>query len=147
MLLDKPYDFIPLILHTFGRMDIHSCCQLYQALRDTRDNWELTTAFKMEFEEAGGGLIQCDKQSSYFRCTSMYMNGRWEYDHEYFQQMVKRKQNLKGETVNGIITNLREVIRDSSSSSEDRSIPDLKERAREDSASDGNTNFFGRWHV
>ena len=76
LLLDKPCDLTPLILHTLVRMDIHSCCQLYQALRATQDNQELARAFKTEFEEASGVLVLCDKQSFYFRCTSMYMNRR-----------------------------------------------------------------------
>ena len=72
------------------------------------------------------------------------MNGRWEYDHEYFQRMIKRKQKLKDKTIGGIITNLREAIGDDSSSSEDESMPDLQERAREDSSSDSDTNSFGK---
>ena len=83
LLLDKPNDFTPLVLHTFRRMEIHSCLQLYEAMRDTQDNQELASAFKTQFEEASGGLILCHKQASYFRCALMYMNGRWEYDHEY----------------------------------------------------------------
>ena len=57
--------------------------------------------------------------------------------------MIKREQKLKGKTVSGIITNLREAIGDNSSSSEDGSMPDLQEKAREDSFSDGDTHSFG----
>ena len=85
LLLDKPYDFTPLILHTFGRMEIHSYRQLYCAMRCTRDNHELALNFKTQFQKVSGGLILCHEQATYFRCISMYMNGRWEYDHEYFQ--------------------------------------------------------------
>ena len=46
LLLDKPHDFIPLILHTFRRMEIHSCLQLYEAMRNIQDNRELASAFK-----------------------------------------------------------------------------------------------------
>ena len=60
------------------------------------------------------------------------MNGRWEYDHEYFQQMIEHEQKLNSETVGGIINKLQEVIKKNSSSSEDRSMPGLQERARED---------------
>ena len=73
----------------------------------------------------------------------MYMNGRWEYDHKYFQQMIEREQKSNSETVGGIITKLREAIENNSSSSEDGSMPGLQERAREDSSSDGDTNSFG----
>ena len=77
-LVNKPHDFTPLILHIFGRIEIHSCLQLYCAMRYTRDDRELALAIKTQLEEASGGLILCHKQASYFRCTSMYMNGRWE---------------------------------------------------------------------
>ena len=73
----------------------------------------------------------------------MYMNGRWEYDHEYFQQMIEHEQKVNGEAIGDINTNLREAIESDSSSSEDESMPDLQERAREDSSSDGDTNSFG----
>ena len=125
-------------------MDIHSCCQLYKAMRNTWDNQELASAFQTEFEEAREGLILCDKQLSYFRYVSMYMNGRWEYDHKYFQRMIEREQKMNSETVGGIITNLQETIeKKNSSSSEDESMPGLQERARKNSSSDEDTNFFG----
>ena len=73
----------------------------------------------------------------------MYMNGRWEYDHEYFQRMNKHEQKVNGKAIDGIITNLREAIENESSSSEDGSMPDLQERTREDSSSDGDTDSFG----
>ena len=110
LLLNKPHDFIPLILHTFGRMEIHSCRQLYQAMRCTRDNRELALAFKTEFEETSGGLVLCHKQASYFRFTPMYMNDRWEYDHKYFWRMIEHDEKMKSEAIGGIITNLWEAI-------------------------------------
>ena len=41
----------------------------------------------------------------------MYMNGRWEYDHKYFQRMIEHEQKVNSETVGGIITNLQEAIK------------------------------------
>ena len=52
------------------------------------------------------------------------MSGRWEYDHEYFQQMIEREQRVDNEAVGAIITNLREAIH-SDSSSDDGSMPGL----------------------
>ena len=87
LLLNKSEGYTPLVMHTFGRLEIHSCRGLYEALADTQDNWTLAAAFKRRFEEASGSLILCHKQSSFFRPTSMYLDSRWEYDHECFQQM------------------------------------------------------------
>ena len=64
----------------------------------------------------------------------MYMDGRWEYDHVYFQQMIKQEQQVNNEAVGAIITNLRKAIYNNLSS-KDGSIPVLQERAREDSPS------------
>ena len=57
--------------------------------------------------------------------------------------MTEHEQKVNGEAIGGIITNLHEAIKSESSSSEDGSMPDLQERAREDSASDKDTNSFG----
>ena len=50
---------------------------------------------------------------------------------------------MNSEAIDGIITNLRWAIANKSSSSEDGSMPDLQERAREDSSSDWDINSFG----
>ena len=69
----------------------------------------------------------------------MYMNSRWNLDHEYLQQMIEWEQQVEGEVVGAVITNLREMIYDKSSS-DDGSMPDLQERAKEDfSSSDGSS--------
>ena len=73
----------------------------------------------------------------------MYMNGRWEYDHGYFQRMIEHEQKVNSENIGGIITNLQEAIKNGSSSSEDGSMSGLQERAREDEFSDEDTNTFG----
>ena len=110
LLLNKPEDYTPLVMHMFGKMEIHSYWQLYEAMADTWDNRVLAAAFKRQFEEASVGLILYHKQSSFFRCTSMYMDGRWEHDHEQFQQIIEREQRVNNEAVGGITTNLQEAI-------------------------------------
>ena len=57
--------------------------------------------------------------------------------------MIEHEQKVNGEAIGDINTNLREAIESDSSSSEDESMPDLQERAREDSSSDRDTNSFG----
>ena len=99
-----------MILDTFGKMGINNNHDLYVVLHNTRDSKELAEAFKKRFEEACGGFILCHKQGSFYQCASMYMDGRWEYDHEYFQQMIKRDKRLNSEVVRAIITNLYDVI-------------------------------------
>ena len=61
------------------------------------------------------------------------MNSRWDYDHEYFQRMIEWEQRVDIEAIGAIITNLRVVVHNDSSSDEG-SMPDLQERAREDSS-------------
>ena len=88
------------------------------------------------------------------------MNGRWEYNHEYFQQMIEWKQRVDIKAIGAIITNFREVAhndsssdeksmqglqeraREDSSSSKGSSIPPLQERAKEDSSSDKDTKSY-----
>ena len=69
----------------------------------------------------------------------MYMNSRWNLDHEYFQRMIEWEQRVDDEVVGAVITNLREMIYDEASSN-DGSMTGLQERAREDSlSSDGSS--------
>ena len=91
LLLNKPEGYTQTVIDTFGRIGIRSCHALYSVLANTRDNWDRATAFTRRFEGASRGLILCHKQLSFFRCASMYMSGRWEYDHEYFQRMIERE--------------------------------------------------------
>ena len=71
------------------------------------------------------------------------MDGEWEYDHEYFQQMIEHDQRVNNKAVSGILTNLQEAIKRNSSSSEDRSMPGLEDRAREDLSGNEDTDSFG----
>ena len=74
----------------------------------------------------------------------MYMNGRLEYDHEYFQRMIEHEQKVNSETVNGIITDLREAVGSDYSSSKDGSMPGLQERAMAELSSDRDIDSFGK---
>ena len=139
LLLNKSEDYAPMVVDTFGRIVIYSCRALYEALADTQDNWILATAFTRLFKEASRSLIPCQKQLSFSRCTSMYMHGRWEYDHEYFPQMIEQEQRVNNKAIGAIIINLCKAIQ-SDLSSKDGSMPGLQERARRDLSSDDNTD-------
>ena len=110
MLLDKPQEYTRTVLDTFGKMGIHSCHVLYVVLADTRDNKEVAEAFKKRFKETCQDIVMCREQLSSYRCASMYMDGRWEYDHEYSQRMIEQEQRVNNKAVREIITNLGEVI-------------------------------------
>ena len=71
------------------------------------------------------------------------MDGRWEYDHEYFQQMIEQEQRVINKAVGGIITNLQEAIESNFSSSEDGFMLGLQDRARKDSSIDEDTDLCG----
>ena len=94
-----------MILDKFGKMGKHCCHVLYVALYNTRDSKELAKAFKKQVKEASQGFILCHKQLFFYSCALMYMDGRWEYDHKYFQRMIKRDKRLNPEIVGAIITN------------------------------------------
>ena len=69
----------------------------------------------------------------------MYLDGRWEYDHEYFQQMIKRDVRMNTKVVGCIITGMSDLNKDKSSSGDD-SMLDLQDRAREDSFSNNDSD-------
>ena len=88
LLLDKPDGYTQLVIDTIGRIGIRCCHALYLALADTRDNWDRAAAFTRRFEGLSHGLISVTNDyhtSDVHRCTC----SRWEYDHEYFQQMIE----------------------------------------------------------
>ena len=80
-------------------------------------------------EEASGGPHLPHKEGSFFRCASMYMDRRWEYDHEYFQRMIERDRRINAEVVGRIITRMSELNKDELSSDDD-SMLDLQDRTR-----------------
>ena len=161
LLLFKPDGYVQPVIDTFERIGIRSCHVLCSALITTRYDQQRATRFTTWFEGASDGLILCHKQLLYFRCASMYMNSRWDYDHEYFQQMIEWEQRVEVGVIGAVITNLCEVIHDGSSSdegsmpglqeraredslsSEGSSMPPLQERAKEDSSSDEDTKSYG----
>ena len=104
LLLGKPEGYVQSVIDTFGRIGIRSCHALFCALENTRCECILSAAFTRRFEASSCGLVLCHKQLSFFRCASMYMNGRWEYDHEYFQRMIEWEQRSNTEAVGAIIT-------------------------------------------
>jgi len=57
----------------------------------------------------------------------MYMNSRWNLDHEYFKQMIEWEQRVADEVAGAVITNLRDML-DDELSSDDGSMPGLQER-------------------
>ena len=70
------------------------------------------------------------------------MAGRWEYDYEYFQQMIKRDRRMNAEVIGCIITGMSELNKKKNSSSDDDSMPGLQDRAKEDSSSNGDTDLY-----
>ena len=129
LLLRKPEEYVQSIIDTFGRTGIRCCHALFPALVYTQCDRAWSTMFTNQFEASSPGLVLCHKQLSFFRCASMYMNGRWEYDHKYFQRRIEWEQQSNTKAVGGIITNLHDLFDDNSSSS-DGSMPGLQERKR-----------------
>ena len=137
--LNNNQAYITMILDTYGRMRIKSNHDFYAALHKTKDSKELAKAFKKRSKEASEGFFMCHKQGSFYRCTLMYMDEQWRYDHEYFQQMIKQDKRMNPEVIGTIITNMSELIKDNSSS-EGGSMPGLQERTRENLSSNDETN-------
>ena len=103
-------------------MDIKSNHDLNFALNNTRNSPQLTEAFVERFKDVSGGLKLSHKEGSFFRCDSMYKDGRWNYDHKHFQRMINRHCRMNAEVVGCIISGLSEFNKDDSSS-DGNSIP------------------------
>ena len=73
-------------MDTLVKMDIKSNHDLNVALQETRDNPQLAKAFVERFKDVSGGLRLSHKEGSFFRCASMYMDSRGNYDHEFFSK-------------------------------------------------------------
>ena len=93
----RPYT--TMVLKTYSTIGIVNNNDLYITLSRTRNDLELEARFVNQFRETSGGFDLCHKQVSFFRCTSMYMNKRWKYDHEYFQRMIERDTRMNPEVV------------------------------------------------
>ena len=100
-------------------MNIKSNYDLYIALNNTRDSQQRVESFVKWFKEENGGLHLPHKKGSFFRCASMYMDRRWEYDHKYFQRMIKRDRRMNAEVVGCIITKMSELNKNDLSSIDD----------------------------
>ena len=82
---------------TAKRMGIVSNSNLHLTLYRARDDPDLEVRFVNKFDKASGGYGLPHKQVCFFRSTSMYMNMQWNYDHEYFQRMIKRDSKMNPE--------------------------------------------------
>ena len=125
-LLTKEESYTELVLESFVKMDIKSNHDLNIALNNTRDSPQLAEAFMERFKEVSGGLQLSHKEGSFFKCASMYMDGRWNYDHKYFQRMIDRHGRMNAEVVGCIITGMSELNKDDSYS-DDGSMPSLQD--------------------
>lgn len=85
-------------------------------LADTQDNQKVDDAFKRQFKEICQDIVMCHKQLSFYRCASMYMDSRWEYDHKYFKWMIEQEQKVNSEAIGAVITKMHEAIQSYSSS-------------------------------
>ena len=79
-LLTKGESHTKSVLDGFVKMNIKSNHDLNVALNNTRDSPQLAETFMELFKEVKGGLQFSHKEGSFFRCASMYMDGRWNYD-------------------------------------------------------------------
>ena len=123
-------------------MVIKSNHDLNVALNKTRGSPQLVEAFVERFKVVSEGLQLSHKEESFFRCASMYMDGRWNYDHEYFQRMIDRRGRMIAEVVGYIITGMFELNKDDSSS-DGSSMPGLQDRGQSDLSSGDDTDSYG----
>ena len=76
MLLTEEESHTELVLENFVKMGIKSNHDLNVTLNNTRDSPQVVEAFTEHFKEVSGGLQLSHKEGSFFRCDSMYMDGR-----------------------------------------------------------------------
>jgi len=65
----------------------------------TRNDVDLATNFVDQFNEESRGFEMCPRQLSFFRSAAKHMNKRWQYDHEYFQRMIKPDERMNPEVI------------------------------------------------
>ena len=70
------------------------------------------------------------------------MDGRWNYDHEYFQRMIDRQRRMNAEVVGCIITGMSKLNKDGSSS-DGSSMSSLQDGGQSDWSSDDDTDSYG----
>ena len=141
--MNKGQSHTELVLESFVKIHIKSNHDLNIALNNTRNSPQLAEKFMEYFKEMSGGLQLSHKEGSFFRCASMYnMDGRWNYDHEYFQRMIDRHFRMNAEVVGCIITGMSELNK-YDLSSDRRSIPSLQNGGRSDWSSNNDTDSYG----
>ena len=94
------------------------------------------------FKKVSWGLHLSHKERSFFRWESMYMNGTWNYNHEYFQRMIDRDSRMNAEVVGCIITGISELNNDDFSS-DSGTMPSLQNRGQDDWFSNDGTDSYG----
>ena len=82
------------------------------------------------------------KEWSFFRCASMYMDGRWNYNHKHFQRMIDRDSRINAEVVGCIITRMSELNKDDSSR-DGGSMPSLQDQDQNNWSSNNDTDSYG----
>ena len=75
-LLDKNQVHTLMVLKSLGKMKFKCNNDLYVALSNTRDSPERAVVFMKQFEDASGGFSLSYKEISFYRCASMYIDGR-----------------------------------------------------------------------
>ena len=71
---------------------------------------EAVKLFINKFKEETNGYVLSTREVEYLRVCSMHMCNRWEYDHEYFQRMIDRTNQLRtSKTVGAIIVNMDQL--------------------------------------
>ena len=83
--------FAQVALQTLGRMEIEHNHDLNLTLRQITRNAAAKQDFIRLFSfHSGRGYVLSDLEVFFLRKTAHYMTHRYDYDHEYFQRMIKR---------------------------------------------------------
>ena len=141
-LLTKEQSHTELVLKSFVKMNIKSNHDLHIVLNNTRNSPQLVETFMDHFKEMSGSLQLSHKEGSFFKCASMYMDGRWNYNHEYFQRMIDRHGRMNAEVIDCIIIDMAKLIKDDSSS-DGGSMPSLQDGGQSDWSSNNDTDSYG----
>mmetsp|Transcript_30358 Transcript_30358/g.30843 ORF Transcript_30358/g.30843 Transcript_30358/m.30843 type:complete len:195 (-) Transcript_30358:326-910(-) len=128
-LLDNNQSHMTMVLKSFSKMNIKCNNHFYVALNNTRDSLEQAASFVKRFKDANQGFNLLHKEGSFLKCASLYMDGRYDYDHEYFQRMIERDRRMNAEVIGCVITGMSELNKDKLFSDDD-SMPDLQDKTR-----------------
>ena len=89
-LLDNDQAQTAMVSKSLSKMNIKYNNELYVALNNKKNSSEQAASFVNGFKNASQGFNLSHKEGSFLRCASMYMAGRWEHDHKYFQQRLEQ---------------------------------------------------------